>query len=87
MTGPKQMPRLEVAVPGTVSLKKEVPVDNTLEEFSYEQCQKEEMKEKGPIKVFILDTAGPHHIMIRIASKDLSVKLGQLEVRFTRIRF
>ena len=79
------MPQLETVPPGTVSLKKEVPVDNTLEEFSYEQCPMQEMPEDGEINVLILETAGPLHIMMRIANERLSAKLGQLEVRFTRI--
>ena len=82
---PQEMPQLEAAVP---LQEEEIPVDNTLGEFSYEQCPFEEIPEKGDIQALILHTSsGPQLIMMRIASESLSAKLSQLEVRFIRIYF
>ena len=81
----QEMPQLEAAPPANVPLI--VPGDNTLGVYSYGECKFEEIPEEGDVHALMLDTSsGPQLIMMRIASELLSVKLGTLEVRFTRIK-
>ncbi len=80
---PREMPALEPASASeTVSpAKEEIPGDNTLGEYSYENCPFEDLPEQEDFQAFFLDTSGgPQLIMLRMHNDKVSAKLTLLEV-------